>query len=121
MNFYLIFIMSVVIALSYWLEEHTKWVAHISGTVLIIIIASILSGSNVIPSSLAVYEPQFKWIIPLGIALMLLAFNPKDILKINKDFIFCFSVGVVGTCAGGIVAGLLFNLDSRLLITRMVG
>ena len=109
MNFYLIFIMSVVIAMSYWLEEHTKWVAHISGTVLIIIIASILSSVDIIPSSLVVYEPQFKWIVPLGIELMLLAFNPKDILKINKQFIFCFIVGIVGTCVGGIVAGLIFK------------
>lgn len=109
MSFYLIFIMSVVIALSYWLEEHTKWVAHISGTVLIIIIASILGSIDIIPSSLGIYESQFKWIVPLGIALMLLAFNPKDLLKINKDFIFCFVLGAVGTCIGAIVAGYIFK------------
>ena len=109
MSFHLIFIMSIVIALSYWLEEHTKWVAHISGTVLIIIIASILGSIDIIPSSLGVYESQFKWIVPLGIALMLLAFNPQNILKLNKDFIVCFVLGSVGTCIGGIVAGFIFK------------
>lgn len=105
----LFFIMSVVIAIGYWLEEHTKWIAHISGTVMIIVVASILSNVGLIPSTLEIYESQFKWIIPLGIALMLLAFNPKDLLKVDKDFLVCFAIGLVGTCIGGIVAGLIFK------------
>lgn len=40
---------------------------------------------------------------------MLLAFNPKSLLKINQDFIICFFIGVVATTIGGIVAGYLFH------------
>jgi uncharacterized membrane protein len=101
--------MSSAIALSYWLEEHTKWISHISGVILIIIIGSILGSTGILPSSTNVYEWQYKWIVPLGITLMLLAFNPKSILKINKGFITCFIIGVVATTIGGIIAGLKFQ------------
>lgn len=109
MNFNLIVIMSLVIAITYWLEENTKWIAHISGVILIIIIASALGSSGMIPSSSEVYDWQFKWFVPFGIALMLLAFNPKSILKINKDFLLCFFIGAIATTIGGIIAGYLFK------------
>lgn len=95
MTLNLFIIMSSVIALSYWLEEHTKWISHISGVILIIIIASVLGSSEIIPSSTEVYEWQYTWMVPLGIILMLLAFNPRSMLKVNKDFIVCFITGAI--------------------------
>ena len=109
MTLNLFIIMSSVIALSYWLEEHTKWISHISGVILIIIIASVLGSTGIIPSSTDVYEWQYKWMVPLGIILMLLAFNPRSILKVNKDFITCFIIGTIATTIGGILAGLIFK------------
>ena len=108
-KFALFFIMSFVIAFSYWLEEHTKWIAHISGIILIIIIASVLSSLGLVPSSLNAYNWQFKWIVPSGIILMLLAFNPRYLLKINKDFVLCFCIGATAVTIGGIVAGFVFQ------------
>lgn len=103
-------VMSSVIGISYWLEENTKWIAHISGVILIIIIAAILGSTGVIPSSTEVYDWQFKWIVPFGIILMLLAFNPKNLLKINKNFILCFLIGIIATTIGGVFAGYIFKL-----------
>lgn len=51
MNFNLVVIMSCIIAATYWLEENTKWLMHISGVILIIIIASALGSSGIVPSS----------------------------------------------------------------------
>jgi len=99
--------MSFVIALGYWLEEHTRWVAHISGLMLIIIIASLLSNAGVVPSTLESYEIYFKWLMPIGIILMLFAFNPAKLLKVNKNFIICFVIGALGTTLGGIIAGII--------------
>lgn len=109
MSLNLFIIMSFVIALSYWLEEHTKWITHISGVILIIIIASILGSTGIVPSSTDVYDWQYTWMVPLGIILMLLAFNPGTILKVNKDFISCFIIGTVATTIGGLIAGLIFQ------------
>jgi len=101
--------MSSVIAFSYWLEEHTRWVAHISGVLLIIIIASILGNSGLVPASDNAYGMHIKSIMLLGIVLMLFAFNPINILRVNKDFIFCFFIGAVSTTIGGLIAGLIFK------------
>src|SRR5215208_7667843 len=100
-------ITSFVIAVSYWLEEHTKWVTHISGVILIIIIASLLGTAGIIPSTIDGYEVYFKWMVPLGIILMLLAFNPKSVLLIDKDYLICFVIGVIATAIGGIITGFL--------------
>ncbi|CAM2960511.1 hypothetical protein LEWO105114_09680 [Legionella worsleiensis] len=43
--------MSSTIALSYCLEEHTKWISHISVVILNVIIASILDTAEIVPSS----------------------------------------------------------------------
>lgn len=109
MNLNLVLIMSIVIAATYWLEENTKWIAHISGVILIIIVASALGSSGIVPSSTEVYDWPFKWLVPLGVALMLLAFNPRSLLKINKDFLLCFFIGVIATTIGGIIAGYIFR------------
>ncbi|MCC7006850.1 MAG: DUF819 family protein [Ottowia sp.] len=108
MTFEILLIASLVIAGSYWLEENTLWTLHISSVVLIIILASILGNSAIIPSSSDTYNDFFRWSVPLGIALMLMAFNPKNLLRIKKEFLICFAVGAIGTIIGGIVAGLLF-------------
>lgn len=53
--------------------------------ILIIVIASILGSSGLIPSTPEVYSWQFEWAVPFGIILMLLAFNPINIFKRKKE------------------------------------
>ena len=98
-----------VIAFSYFLEEKNKWLGHISGVLLIILIAIFLGNVGWVSSSEATYNDVFKWAIPLGIALMLMAFNPKSVLQIPRAYIFCFVIGALGSIAGGVLAGLLFR------------
>lgn len=108
MTFELILIASLVIAICYWLEENTWWALHLSGVVLIILVASILSNSAIIPATKDAYKIFFHWGVPLGIALMLMALNLKEVGRIKKEFLICFTVGAMGSTLGGIVAGLLF-------------
>lgn len=97
------------IAVSYWLEENTKWAMHISGVLLIIIIDIILGNAEIVPSQEDGYAIVFKWVAPLGIALMLLAFNPTEILNLRPKFLICFSIGAVASMIGGLLAGWLFS------------
>jgi len=84
MNLYLFVIMSSVISVSYWLEERTRWAAHISGVLLLIVIASVFGNLNLVSSAEETYSILFKWAVPLGIILMLLAFNP---LYLSASFV----------------------------------
>jgi uncharacterized membrane protein len=108
MTFEIILIASLVIAFSYWLEENNRWFLHFSNTVFIIVFACILANSGVIFSAPQSYEEVFRWCVPIGIALMLMAFNPKHIFQIKKEFLICFGIGAVASVIGGIIAGLLF-------------
>lgn len=109
MPMYLVLVMSAVISVSYWLEEHSRWVTHISGVLLIIIIASILSNAGIIPSSEASYRYTTDWMMPIGIILMLFSFNPRDVVNLDKKMLWCFFVGAIGTAIGGLVAGYLLR------------
>lgn len=101
-------IMTVVTALCYWLEENTKWVAHISGVLLIIIAGILLGNTGIVPSREDAYGVVFRVAVPMGIALMLLAFNPREILHLQPKYLVCFGIGAVGSMLGGLVAGWAF-------------
>lgn len=109
MDIGLMTIIMLVIAVCYWLEENTKWAAHISGVLLIIIIGIILGNSNLVPSKEESYDIVFKFAVPVGIALMLLAFNPREVLHIRSKYLICFAIGAVASIIGGLVAGWVFS------------
>jgi uncharacterized membrane protein len=108
MTFEIILIAALIIALSFWLEENASRFLPISNIVFIIMFACILANSGVIPAGPETYDDVFKWCVPLGIALMLMAFNPKQIFQIKKEFLICFGIGTIASVIGGIVAGILF-------------
>lgn len=107
--FSLVTVASFVIISGYWLEAHTQWAAHISGIFLIIVMAAILGNAGLIPIDKAAYQWGFEWAVPAGICCMLLAFDPRCIIKIRKDFIVCFILGIFSTAAGAFISGLLFK------------
>lgn len=109
MTLILIVVMSITISLSYWLEENTKWISHISGVLLIIIISAILGNAGIVPNNQEAYSLFFNWGVPFGIVLMLLAFEPKHILQIKKEFLVSFAIGAFGTIIGGLIAGVIFK------------
>lgn len=109
MNLSLLLVMTGIVSFSYWLEEHTRWIAHISGVMLIIILAAILANSGIIPSAEINYGYAMHWMMPIGIILMLFSFTPSELKKIDKEMLMCFGVGAFGTMLGGIIAGLIFR------------
>jgi len=98
-----------IIALSYYLEEKHRWFAHVSGVLLIILFSALLANIKLIPSRESDYGPIFAWAVPIGIAQMLFAFDPRSLARIKKDFLICFAIGTVASICGGLVAGALFH------------
>lgn len=98
-----------VIAVGYYLEEKNKWLGHVLGVLMIILIGILLGNLGAVSSSESTYEPVFRWAVPMGIALMLMAFNPKDVLKVRSEYLLCFAVGAGASMLGGLIAGLLFR------------
>jgi Predicted integral membrane protein len=101
----LLTIMCVSVALAIWLEQKYKWASKISGAIIALICALVLSNLGVIPTSCNLYD-NIIWgfAVPMGIPLLLLQCNMKKIWKETGRMTAIFLIGSVGTIVGAFVA-----------------
>src|SRR5690625_7455802 len=92
-------ILIVWASVSIYLEQRFNWASKISGAIIALIGAIILSNTGVIPTESSVYDAVWDVIVPLAIPLLLFHVNFKNIcqergkLRIN----FFISSFVTGT------------------------
>ena len=117
-------ILAGIATLAIWLEQKTRIGSKITGCVMALIGAMILSNTGIIPLDAAAYDFVWDYIIPLSIPMLL--FN-ADIRKIGREsgrLLIIYLISGIGTIAGGIVA---YNLlkgafaDLGLVLPMMIG
>jgi len=117
-------ILAGIATLAIWLEQKTRIGSKITGCVMALIGAMILSNTGIIPLEAAAYDFVWDYIIPLSIPMLL--FN-ADIRKIGREsgrLLIIYLISGIGTIAGGIVA---YNLlkgafaDLGLVLPMMIG
>ncbi len=91
-------------ATSIWLEQTYRWAARLSGPVLGLLIAMILSNTRVMPATADAYDFVGEWIVPLAIPLLLFRANLREILRVGRRLFLVFHVSAVGTVLGTILA-----------------
>ncbi|RDB36132.1 MAG: DUF819 family protein [Spirobacillus cienkowskii] len=91
--------------LCFEIEKKLTWVTHVSSVCLVILVAMLLSQIKIIPSQSEVYDFFQGYAVLIGITLMILNFNIKNILKINYKILIVFLFGLVGSLIGGVIAG----------------
>lgn len=98
-------IMCVGVALAIWLEQKYMWASKVSGAILALLLALILSNLAIIPTNCPLYDDViWGFAVPMGIPLLLLQCNMKKIWKETGRMLIIFLIGAVGTCVGAIVA-----------------
>ena len=106
----LLMIMCVSVALAIWLEQKYNWASKISGAILALICALVLSNLNVIPTSSTLYDDIiWGFAVPMGIPLLLLQCNMKKIWKETGRMLMIFLIGSVGTCVGAVLGYFLLR------------
>lgn len=106
----LLAIMCVSVALAIWLEQKYAWASKVSGAIIALICALILSNIGVIPIHSVLYDDiVWGYAVPMGIPLLLLQCNMKKIWKETGRMMIVFLIGAVGTCIGGLIAYNLLN------------
>lgn len=99
--------------ISLFLEQRYKWASTISGAIIALVGAMLLSNFKVIPTSSPVYDTVWDFIVPLSIPLLLFSSNILKIWKESRRLLFIFmiaSVGtMIGTMIGTVVAFLTLN------------
>lgn len=95
-----------IAALSIFLEQRYQFTAKLTGAIIALVGAMILSNLNIIPIESPVYDQVWEYIIPLAIPLLLFKSNIFKIWKESRRLLFIFLISSVGTVVG-VAAGFL--------------
>ncbi|MBT2690160.1 DUF819 domain-containing protein [Bacillus sp. ISL-47] len=94
---------------SIYLEQRYNWAAKISGAIVALIGAIILSNTGIIPTASPVYDAVWTFIIPLAIPLLLFHVNFKKIWQESGRLLIIFLISSIGTVAGVIISFFLLK------------
>ena len=107
------------VAISIHLEQKYRWAAKVSGPLLALIIAILLSNIRlpsplggtlrIMPSSSPTYDVITDYLVPLAIPLLLMRANIFQIIRTAGWTFAAFHVSVIGTLCGAFVAALVFH------------
>ncbi len=111
-NWALLSILFLSAFLAIYLEQKYKWAAKLTGAVIALIIAVLLTNFGVIPTSAPVFDDVvWGYAVPLAIPLLLLEANVIKIWRKTGKLLVIFLIGAAGTFAGALVGtALLSNL-----------
>ena len=106
-------LLSVMFFSSYiaiYLEQKYKWAARITGAIIVLVIAILLTNFNIIPSSAVLFDDiVWGYAVPLAIPLLLLNANIIKIWRETGRLLAIFLIGALGTLAGAVVGTILFS------------
>ncbi|MBS4191873.1 DUF819 domain-containing protein [Bacillus sp. FJAT-49705] len=96
-------------AASIVLEQKYRWAGKISGAIIALVGAIILSNTGVIPTESPVYDAVWTFIIPLAIPLLLFHVNFKKIWQESGRLLIIFLLSSIATVAGTIISFFLLK------------
>lgn len=90
-------------ALAIYLEQRYKWAAKMTGAILALIFAIVLSNFGIIPMDAPVWDAVWGYVVPLAIPLLLLQCDMRKIGKESGRILIIFLIGSVGTACGALL------------------
>ncbi len=96
-------------AISIWLEQTYKWASKLTGAIIALIGAMLLSNLNIIPLESPVYDTVWSYVVPLAIPLLLFKANIRKIWKESGRILAIFLISSVGTMIGAFVGFMLLK------------
>ncbi|WP_040227380.1 DUF819 family protein [Bhargavaea cecembensis] len=99
-------------AASIWLEQRYKWASKVSGAIIALVGALILSNLKIIPVDAPAYDVVWSYVIPLAIPLLLYQANLKKVWNESGRLLLLFLISSVGTVVGVFAA---FSLLGRFI------
>lgn len=92
-----------------YLEQRYKWAAKMTGAIVALIFAIILSNFGIIPVESSVWDTVWGFVVPLSIPLLLLQCDIRKIGGESKRILIIFLIGSVGTACGALIAFAVLN------------
>lgn len=75
---------------SLFLEQRYKWASTISGAIIALVGAMLLSNFKIIPTKAPVYDTVWDYIVPLSIPLLLFGSNIIKVWKESRRLLVIF-------------------------------
>lgn len=91
-------------AIAIYLEQTYQWAAKLTGSIIALILAILLSNFGIIPMSSAVWDAVWSYVVPLAIPLLLLQCDMRKIGKESGRILIIFLIGSFGTACGALIA-----------------
>lgn len=113
-------IIVIVAAMSIALEQKYSWAGKISGAIIALVSAIILSNTGIIPTASPAYDAVWTFIVPLAIPLLLFHVNFKKIWKESGRMLLIFLISSIGTVTGTILSFFLLK-DTIPFLDRIGG
>lgn len=92
-----------------YLEQNFRWAARVSGPVLAIVGAMLLSNTKVMPATSDAYDVVEDYLVPAAIPLLLFRANIIRILRESGSMFLCFNIATVGSVLGAFLAAFMFR------------
>lgn len=96
-------------AAAIYLEQKYQWAAKMTGAILALIFAIVLSNFGIIPMDAPVWDAVWGYVVPLSIPLLLLQCDMRKIGKESGRILIIFLIGSVGTACGALLAYAALN------------
>lgn len=90
--------------------EGTPWGHKLSGVLVAILLAMLLSNARLIPLASPTYDTVLTYIVPITIPLLLFDANLRRIFRDTGRMLLAFAIGTVGTVLGALVGARLIDL-----------
>ena len=103
-------IMVLVVAFSIWMEQTYAWASKISGAIIALICALLLTNLKIIPASAPIFDDVvWGFAVPMAIPLLLLQVNLSKIWKETGRMLGICLIGALGTVAGAVLGVLILG------------
>ena len=111
-------VLVALVAFGFWSEQHTRIGRYITGIIVAMATAMVLSNFKIIPFESPVYHSIFANLLPIAIPLTLFRADLIDAFKRGGATVAAFCIGAVGIVIGTFIAAKLMPLGD---ITALVG
>lgn len=102
-------VLIAIAAFGFWCER-TPWGRKYSGVMLLITLAIVLANLRIIPTSAAVYDAVWEYLVPVAIPLLLFQADLKRIFSESGPTLVAFVIGSAAVVAGTVTGALLLDL-----------
>ncbi|MBA4031462.1 MAG: hypothetical protein C0478_11325 [Planctomyces sp.] len=99
----------VGVALSIYLDKTYRWAARLSGPVLALFIAMLLSNLGVLPMASPTYDVISDYLVPIAVSLLLFRASLLDIVRTSRMAFIAMQIAVTATAIGALAAGLVLH------------